>query len=234
MSLKEIIYESINNDICCRCNKPGSKLVSPCGNNDCDARIHKKCIIKQIEENNHACLKCSQPVISNKVNKLDLNECCVILLRIFSVIFLYIVGLATPPLLMFGSVINGQPTSDGVSKSYVFSIILSIIIDGAFITIFGAIDMDSFYFNRNQDLYLCTKVVAIFTIDGIILFCHFIGFFVMKYYFDSGNHFDPASFISGLVVTLVILIIGLIICGIIYGCYLLYNKNLKEVTVYGV
>ena len=43
MSIKDKL---INFEVCYRCEKSGTNLVSPCGNDECDAKIHQKCISK--------------------------------------------------------------------------------------------------------------------------------------------------------------------------------------------
>jgi len=243
MSIKGTIYQSLNNiDICYICEKSGSKLVSPCGNDECDVKIHKKCLIKQIEENKNVCPKCSLPIISNEINKLDLNECCGTLINIFLVIFLYLIAGVGPPLLIFGTLIDGRQLPTGVgSGSYIFSILLSILIGAGCLFAFIAIYISVYFskdrkFMENQyfNIYLLMMAISIVVIDSIILLCHLIGFFIMKYYYNSGDHFDPSSFITGLIVVVLILASVSLIFGIIYGCYLLYNKNLKVITTYGV
>ena len=235
MSIKGTIYQSLNNiDICYICEKSGSKLVSPCGNDECDVRIHKKCLIKQIEENKNVCPKCSLPIISNEINKLDLNECCGTLINIFLVIFLYLIAGAGPPLLIFGTLIDGrQLPTDIASSSITFSILCCILIGiGSWVWFLGL--YISFMKKQHINIYLLMMTKTIIVTDGVILLCHFFGFFIKKYYYNSGGHFDPSSFITGLIVVVLILASVSLIFGIIYGCYLLYNKNLKVITTYGV
>lgn len=241
MSIKTAIYKAINNsDICYRCEQSDPNLVSPCGNDECEARIHRECLTKQIEENNNVCAKCSRSIVSNKVSKLNLNECCKTLLNIFTVILMNIVGGANP-LLIFGTLIDGRGIPSDIGGTFVLSIILSVFTGFGCLFWFIAIYVDAFVakndtFIKNQDIYAYMLIMAkiIMAVDGIILFCHFIGFFIMKYYYNSGNHFDCASFMYGFIIIVLALIALLITSGIIYGCKLLYDNNLKEVTVYGV
>lgn len=239
MSVKTTIYQILNNsDICHRCQKSDTNLVSPCGNNECEAKFHRDCLTEQIEENNNVCPKCSQSIVSNKVKKLNSYDFSMTIINIGVFIFMNIMGSAIPGLLIFGTYLDGHKLSRGETDSFVMSILVSAFTGFGYIVTFVCLyilfELKIDEYHKTNNLFLRNMAIISAIIDSIILLCHFFGFFIMKFYYNAGNHFDCESFTMGFFLISVCIIVCLIILGILYGCKLLYNKNLKEEIVYGV
>ena len=249
------LYEKlINSDICYICQNPGRSLISPCGKiitdnkesddntnltNECDVKVHGGCLIEQIEKGNNNCPKCSNPILSTKVEKLNLKSFCYQISIILSYIFTYIIGGGSPGILIFGVLIDGRKDESEAHGSFILSLIISVF-TGLLYVILGA----TFGFTSEtktkqyikdklgENWHLYFLVITSIIINCIILLCHFFGF-IFLLMFQKGYHYDPYSFCVGLAVMILGIITILIIGGVFYCFKNIYDKNLEQQTIYG-
>lgn len=244
------IYQKLtNNQTCYQCTKSDSNLVSACNNEKCEAKFHRECLFEYVEKNNMICPKCSQEIISNRVEKLDFVNFCGNIFLIFGFVFMYTVGFVTPGLAIFStSIINSNlliKPSIEIVVSFAFSIPLSGLIGGLYL-------LSSLFFHISKrhnefgiefaerfgeccgNWFLYAMFLGLFAIHIVILFCHFFGFFILKFAFNSGYHYDQLSFCTGLIFITMCTIIILIIWFFVNCCKGIYKENLKEEIVYGV
>jgi len=237
------LYQKLSNhEVCYICNKSGFDLVSPCNKEECEIKVHRECLTKQIEKGNNNCPKCSEPIISTKVNKFNIWNFCNYIFKVLLSLCLLAIGAGSPGILMFGLLIDGRKDESHAGGSYILSIILAGAIVGPSF-LFGMISLIA---SRNcEDLrkklinnfgenywYPCSLSVSIIIIDSVVLFSHLCGFIILLI-FKEGYHYDPYSFCVGVAFIIVCLITILFISCLSCCCKTLYNENLEEETIYG-
>lgn len=239
---KKIFNNGETSEICYRCSKPG-RLLSPCGNIECEARIHGECLEKYIEENNMICPKCSQNIISNQVNVFNTNS---FLIKLFITIT-HILGFVSPILFMIGSSFVNFFPDDINSKYNIACAVILIFLFSAIIACYIEILTDpvstnrqtlieyspnySYFLFQNEQLYV--NYVTIFLVNSFILFCQFIGFVILKIAIGN-NHFNMVSYVTGSIFIIGLVLIYGIIRAIIFCSKAIYYNNTEKKTVYGI
>lgn len=239
---KKIFNNEETSEICYRCEKFG-QLLSPCGNIECDARIHSECLEKYIEENNMICPKCSQNIISNQVNVFNTNS---FLIKSFITIT-HILGFVSPILFMIGSsFVNFFPDNINSKYNIASAVILAFLLPAImmfFIEILAnpvstnrqpLIEYSpdySYFLFQNKQLYV--NYVAIFLVNSFILFCQLSGFVILKIA-TNNNHFDMVSYVTGSICIIGLVLIYGITHTIIFCSKVIYYNNIEKKTVYGI
>lgn len=244
------IYQKVpNNQTCYQCTESSSNLVSACDNKDCEAKFHRECLFEYVEKNNMICPKCSQEIISNRVERLDTVNFCGNIFLILGFVFMYTIGFLTPGLAIFStSIINSnmliKPSTE-IVVSFAFSVALSGLIGGLYLATFiffhiskrhaeFGIEFTERFGECCGNWFLYAMFLVLISIHIAISFCHLFGFFILKFIFDSGYHYDQLSFCTGLIFVIICTIIFLIIRFFVNCCKGMYKENLKEEIVYGV
>lgn len=239
-------------DICEKCKKLGSNLISPCGNTECTIRYHQECLKGEIENGHDKCDKCAQPIIVNKIQKFKLRTYCNRIFTIIATILIFLIGAITPGLLIFGTIVHeglgslepnvGWIITGGFTG--IFSMIIGVLINVHFVLGFSpSIYTDAKYTKISNILritnidhteqHFIITLLLIGVVYMIILICHFVGFLILKFIFGMGNLFDFRTFDAGLIF-FTMCALGLGIIHIIrISCKALFNSSLEEETTFG-
>lgn len=232
-------------DICYQCQKEDFRLIKPCDNPDCEARIHEQCLKKQIEEGNDKCDKCKQNIVITKVEKFRLGICCTNTFTPFLAIIIFILGAISPGLLIFGTTVankNELPSNNGWVVAVILVSVLSGLIGLGNVLLMGIILTDSkkdwINYARIIDVkyikYNSLTISLILIINYVtILICHLLGFLILKFIFHYENLFNYKTFTVGFIFIILLMISLFIIWTIINCSKCLYRSSITEETVFG-
>ena len=244
-------YEILSQDVCYECKKICSDLITPCGNIECKARFHKKCLKEQILEGKNKCDKCDKPIIITKIHKFKLGIYCNKILMILMTLSLFIICATTSGLLIFGTSVSDTGEEDMksawiIGKAFTIPIAgtISLIIICYFCAGFYTEEFNKKYYIKimeftgieNKDYnqqHLIITCFLLFIVHSVILICHFFGFLILKFLFSMGNLFNYKTFDTGLIFVTLCVIISLIIFSIMFCCQRLYLSSVQEKTVFG-
>jgi len=196
-----LVLIGTSKDVCYRCKKIGFNLTTPCGDIECTIHFHQECINEQIIEGKNKCDGCDQPIVITKKYKFKQEIYYNKILMILITSALFIICVATPGLLIFGtSVFNKTFMIENVNSGWIIGSVIAIVIAIIFDFVIIWYLCFSFYFddyyyikisdftwteNRNRR-YLIIKYFLLFIIYSAIIIYHFLGFLILKFIFDMG------------------------------------------------
>jgi hypothetical protein len=82
--------DTTNNSECYACLEVKPKMLKPCPNKLCNARICSDCIHEQIKNNNDRCGLCREPIIIN--SNINVQKCLLTYLKLIFISVMYIGG----------------------------------------------------------------------------------------------------------------------------------------------
>lgn len=235
---------------CYRCEIKGYNLISPCGNDNCEARIHQECLDKQIEENNNLCLKCSKVVLVQKVKKLNIANYCDKILAIFISIILLISGPICPVIFIFGKMNMTNMEYTGLDMLWVygfgFSLAPFFFTGIGYLFLFFYLLRDSPDQINNYPLNIVSKITSkhhwkcilimfllLIVKISIVGISHIIGILIFLSTKNYNDLFSLKTFTVGFLIIIAFIIFIKILYLLMSCSKRIYNSNLEEKTVFG-
>ena len=96
---------------CYACLEIKDRMVRPCTNDKCNARICKKCIGRQVVTNNKKCGICRSPILVTST--INYGKCCESYFKVIYVLFMFTVGSS----LLFLNAL-GKTVATGIVRCY--------------------------------------------------------------------------------------------------------------------
>lgn len=240
-------YTMTQNDqnICYACFTNEKKLLRPCNNTLCTARLCEDCLMKQYSTKNIKCGICRSPFSVTQISEeFDASECCSWYTKFFYMFFMMIGGLVGLVLLALARTVtnpwvqcekNVSPCDDGAMGLIIFTLLFALM----YFQFPLCHDADCsrgipgrcckynifcWFTNKNKikhKSYL-TMAIMYFFACMLILLAHGIGYPIVKSVYGYDLPFTWRSSLAGFVVYFIIIgfiLVGLIIFGIGYCIY---------------
>lgn len=208
--------------ICSESESVDNVLIKSCFNDECDLKIHEKCLIKSVKNNKMSC-QCGKEFNVDQFKKLNVLKCFSASFIYCYKVFLYFLISIMIPILEVGIDIGRDIFNLKLYEKNQFVCALLIIVVNIILIIFYVVGI---LFNilvfecdmMNVNLWVLHVVFV--GIVLLIIVCHFIGWITLKMIFNITEFFTSRTFVCGLVDFAILAIV----CFIIYLLHLAYKK----------
>jgi hypothetical protein len=199
-------------------------MVRPCNNNNCSARVCKQCIKEQVNADNKICGNCRQPIIIKKGN-FNILKCSIQYLKVIYTILLLLGGTILTFLNALGKTSVAKlnmcdnafkPCDSGMLGVIALTIpflflfwqghLWKCCISGSKCCIYDIFCYGDLRRTLKYKSYL-TMTIMLFVSNLLIMFSHFIGYPIIKYYFHKDDFYTWRTSLAGYIIYIIIIAI---------------------------
>lgn len=217
----------------CKSNNSANKLVKPCTNDSCYARVHEECIVNWTKQGYVVCNVCHQRLAMYEYTTFNFKDCCGMFVRFFTTFLIMLCSPASLFFLLEGKTINCmiQHACPDIENTLAYFFGISLII-GSSIS-YGSLffcctipyECDCFFdkVKYDEDKHYKAALIICGLWHLLLLLFHLFGIPVIKFIFNDTDYFTIKTSIAGLVVCAIIT--ALIALGSLIFCLYFYLKK---------
>ena len=228
---KYLLSSSIN-DKCYKCEKNGDNLITPCGDTECSAKIHKSCLYEQYKSGVLICKDCANQVAITVNDEFNARKCLKWHLGLFYTFFIIIGGSIEIILFSLGKTANSWNTSDcdvdelkpcGYGTFTIcFSLLLSIIFWQLPLWPSCRYNIFDRKLNTKNRSYL-TMMIMLGVSNVLVVLAHIIGYIILKYIYNEDKFFTYKTSLVGFSIYIAIILSAMVIIIVYWICQGVYS-----------
>ncbi len=251
----EIPIKELKTHECYACKQMKHHVVKPCKTPNCSARICRECIKIQVATyDNKKCGVCTKPVVVTRKGEINYNKCLEAYIKIFYVLFMFVIGPIITFLNALGKTINIRwvncnpnvsPCDDGAVGTIFFVVLFIIPIwqghlfqccckcrcgdCGCRPNKCCRYDIFCYEPLRNKLKYksYLTILIMFFISNALIVLAHCLGQPIIKSLFNNDDFYTWRTSLAGFILYTGIIAFGFIIV-LIYGIYRCLMDDAKQ------